>query len=72
MKLDIGDIAEVISLDKEAQDKMDFPKYIESVQKEGLLCVVYSIREDYATVIFADTEVQEIPLNMLKLYEKGE
>jgi len=69
--LEVGDIAEVISLTKEEQDKLDFPDLINALQFEGHLGVIFILKENYATVIFNDLQVENIPLSMLKLYIKA-
>jgi hypothetical protein len=69
--LKVGDIVEVVSLTKEEQDRLDFPDLINGIQFEGYLGVILLIKENYDTVVFNYLQYENIPLSMLKLYNKG-
>jgi hypothetical protein len=71
-EIEVGDIIKVVALTKEEQDKLDFPDLINAIQYEEYLGVVFTINENYATIIFDYMEVEKIPVSMLRLYLKSE
>lgn len=68
--LQIGDIVEIKKLTKSEQDQLTSEELMFYLAHENELFSLFSIKNEYATLLFMDLKIEHYPLQFLDLYKR--